>query len=296
MSKKELNSFIYEDEYLRYESFLKSFSKEKFDEFDAIAEKVGLDSRIKYLMNSKIVNETENQAALHHEYRKMYERDSDGELPDNFMSSSKNYDFGNTSDGVDFYNNIDAELCKDGDVNIISIGIGGSFEGPRLMLESNTYTTRFHQRFEGLNFYFLTGPDPNVFKIIVSNLDPSKTFFMVFSKSFETIETLEMLKIAIKWSGDMSKFLALTSNNDGPKQYGISNIHTFDKEIGGRYSIWLEDIESMFGGRMTANGRLLTWGGATADSQLLSNKEYFDFVKYLSFSDIWMNNFNEKHT
>ena len=47
MSKKELNSFIYEDEYLRYESFLKGFSKEKFDEFDAIAEKVGLDSRIK---------------------------------------------------------------------------------------------------------------------------------------------------------------------------------------------------------------------------------------------------------
>ena len=296
MSKKELNSFIYEDEYLRYESFLKSFSKEKFDEFDAIAEKVGLDSRIKDLLNSKIVNETENQAALHHEYREMYKWDRDGALPDNFMSSSKNYDFGNPSDGVDFYNNIDAELCKDGDVNIISIGIGGSFEGPRLMLESNTYTNRYHQRFKGLNFYFLTGPDPNEFKMKVSDLDPSKTFFIVFSKSFKTIETLEMLKIAIKWSGDMSKFLALTSNNDGPKQYGISNIHTFDKEIGGRYSIWLEDIESMFGGRWTGNGRLLTGGGSSADSQLLSNKEYFDFVKYLSFSDIWMNNYNEKHT
>ena len=105
-----------------------------------------------------------------------------------------------------------------------------------------------------------------------------------------------MLKIAIKWSGDMNKFLALTSNNDEPKRYGISNIHTFDKEIGGRYSIWLEDIESMFGGRWTANGRLFTGGGARADYQLLSNKKYFDFVKYLSFSDIWMNNFNGKHT
>ena len=296
MSKKELNSFNYEDEYLRYESYLKGFSKEKFDEFDAIAKKIGLDSKIKDLMDSKIVNETENQAALHHEYRKMHALDSDAALPDNFMSSSNNYDCGNLEDGVDFYKNIKAELCKDdGDVNIISIGIGGSFEGPRLMLESNTYTNRYHQRFEGLNFYFLTGPDPNEFKMKVSDLDPSKTFFIVFSKSFETIETLKMLKIAIKWSGDMSKFLALTSNNNGPKQYGISNIHTFDKEIGGRYSIWLEDIESMFGGRMTANGRLLTWGGATADSQLLSNKEYFDFVKYLSFSDIWMNNYKEKH-
>ena len=91
----------------------------------------------------------------------------------------------------------------------------------------------------------------------VSHLNPSKTFFIVFSKSFETIETLEMLKIAIKWSGDMNKFLALTSNNDGPKQYGISNIHTFDKEIGGRYSIWFEDIESMLFGRWTSNGYCL---------------------------------------
>ena len=160
-----------------------------------------MDSRIKDLLNSKIVNETENQAALHHEYREMYKWDRDGALPDNFMSSSKNYDFGNPSDGVDFYNNIDEELCKDGDVNIISIGIGGSFEGPKLMLESNTYTNRYHQRFEGLNFYFLTGPDPNEFKMKVSDLDPSKTFFIVFSKSFETIETLKMLKIAIKWFG-----------------------------------------------------------------------------------------------
>ena len=52
----------------------------------------------------------------------------------------------------------------------------------------------------------------------------------------------------------------------------------------------------MFGGRWTRNGRLLTQGGSSADSQLLSNKEYFDFVKYLSFRDIWMNNYNEKHT
>ena len=297
MSNKELNNFIYEDDYLRYESYLKGFSKEKFDEFDAIAEKVGLDSKIKDLMDSQIVNETENQAALHHEYREMYKWDSDEALPDNFMSSSKNYDFGNPSDGIDFYDNIEAELRKDDDeVNIISIGIGGSFEGPRLMLESNTYTNRYHKRFEGLNFHFLTGPDPDEFKMKVSHLNPSKTFFIVFSKSFKTIETLEMLKIAIKWSGDMNKFLALTSNNDGPKQYGISNIHTFDKEIGGRYSIWLEDIESMFGGRWTANGRLFTGGGAMADYQLLSNKKYFDFVKYLSFSDIWMNNFNGKHT
>ena len=58
----------------------------------------------------------------------MHALDNDAALADNLMSSSKNYDCGNLEDGVDFYNNIEAELCKDDDdVNIISIGIGGSF-------------------------------------------------------------------------------------------------------------------------------------------------------------------------
>ena len=80
-----------------------------------------------------------------------------------------------------------------------------------------------------------------------------------------------------------------------PKKYGISHIHTFDKEIGGRYSIWLEDIESLYGGRWTSDGRFLNRGGSVADKRLLSDEKYLDFVKYLSFSDIWMNNFNNKH-
>jgi glucose-6-phosphate isomerase len=298
MNKEKSNNFVYEDEFLSFESYLKDFTKEKFKEFSLKANKIGLNSKIKNLMNSKIVNETENQAALHPEYREMCLWDDDASLPDNFMKSSKNYNFGDIGDGVDFYRNIEDEIHKDPNikVNIISIGIGGSLEGPKLMLESNTYTNRYHKRLKGLNFDFLTGPDSNEFKMKVDHLDPKKTFFVVFSKSFETIETIEMLKIAIKWSGDTNKFLALTSNLEAPKQYGIFHIHTFDKEIGGRYSIWLEDIESMFGGRWMANGRMLTSGGSNADVKLLEDEDYFNFVKYLSFSDIWMNNFNGKHT
>ena len=295
MSKEEINNFVYEDEYLSYKSYLKDFTKEKFQEFDEKAKKIGLESRIKDLMDSKIVNDTENQAALHPEYRQMYKYDEDDVIPDNFMSSSKNYDFESAND---FYMDISEMIEKEPDaqINVISIGIGGSLEGPKLMLESNIYTNRYHQRNKQLNFDFLTGPDTNEFKMKVSHLDPHKTFFIIFSKSFETIETLEMLNIAIKWSGDTNKFLALTSNKEEAQKHGISYVNTFDKEIGGRYSIWLEDIESIFGGRWTYNGRMLNAGGAVADSKLLSDKEYLDLVKYLSFSDIWMNNFNGKHT
>ena len=293
MSKKELNNFIYEDEYLRYESYLKGFSKEKFDEFDAIAEKVGLDSKIKDLMGGQIVNETENQAALHPQYR--------------HTLSSKNYDF---DSGIGFYNNIHDELDKLTEeeslerINIVSIGIGGSFEGPKLMLEASTNPSNMSALFpyrSVFNFKFLTGPNLNEFYKKVHHLDPKKTFFLVFSKSFETIETLEMLSMALEWSGDTKKFLALTSNADKPKEFGISYIHTFDKEIGGRYSIWLESVVKIFGeqefGPLIIPGLATSFhiGGLKAD-QRLRHKEYLDFVKFLSFSDIWMNNFNKKHT
>ena len=299
MSKKISNNFVYEDEYLSFESYLKDFTEETFTQFDSKANKLGLESKIKDLMDSKVVNKTEDQAALHSEYRKLCGLDDESGLSDDFMSSAKNYYFGDVDFGVDFYSNIESELDKDSDipVNIISIGIGGSYEGPKLMFESNRYPNGYHKHpgYERLKFEFLTGPDLGEFEIKVEHLNPKKTFFIIFSKSFKTIETIQMLKAALNWSGDNEKFLALTANIEEPKRYGISHVHTFDKEIGGRYSIWLEDIESLFGGRWMTNGRLLTSGGRAADYMLLSDKKYFNFVKYLAFSDIWMNNFNGKH-
>ena len=293
MSSKELNNFIFEDEYLKYESYLKGFSKEKFDEFDAIAEKIGLDSKIKDLMDSKIVNETENQAALHPEYRRIYLHGLPETNRDVFMSSSKNDDF---ESGKKFYEDIkrDLENYKESKepVNIISIGIGGSFEGPKLMLEA---ANPFTDLDISMKFEFITGPNSYEFTKKVNHLNPKKTFFIVFSKSFETIETLKMLRMALDWSGDTKKFLALTSNSNKPQEFGISYIHTFDKEIGGRYSIWLEDIAKLFGQQDYVTQRPFHYGGSITDEKIF-DKEYLNFIKYLSFSDIWMNNFNHKHT
>lgn len=297
MTKKKSNHYVYEDDFLLYESSLKNFTKEKFDEFNAKAEKIDLQSRIKDLMNLNVVNSSENQSALHTQYRQMHKLDNKNELPDNFMISAKNYNFSDT-----FYKNIEKEILKEPNVqiNIVSIGIGGSYEGPKLMFQSNEdsayLSSKYHTRNRKLNFEFLTGPNSKEFEIKVDHLDPKKTFFIIFSKSFKSIETIQMLKMALSWSNcNTNNILAITSNVEEPKKYGISHIHTFDKEIGGRYSIWLEDIESLYGGRWTSDGRFLNRGGSVADKRLLSDEKYLDFVKYLSFSDIWMNNFNNKH-
>ena len=69
-------------------------------------------------------------------------------------------------------------------------------------------------------------------------MKPPETVFIVSSKSFTTDETLNILSDAIKWSGDMNRFLAITANKNEALKYKIPNIIEFDKEIGGRYSIW----------------------------------------------------------
>ena len=187
MSNEDLNNFVYEDEYLRYESYLKDFSKDKFDEFDAIAEKVGLDSKIKDLMDSKIVNETENQAALHPEYRRIYLYGLNGRTT---MSSSINYDF---ESGKGFYEDINTELGSYNDskepVNIVSIGIGGSFEGPKLMLEASNKFIEFDK---SMNF--------ELFPLVSKSLTKSKLF--IASTLFSSLNT-SMIIVAVERVGEV---------------------------------------------------------------------------------------------
>ena len=151
------------------------------------------------------------------------------------------------------------------------------------MLEASNKFIEFDK---SMNFEFITGPNSKEFIEKVEHLNPKKTFFIVFSKSFETIETLEMLRMAQQWSGDNKKFLALTSNATKPKEYGIQYIHTFDKEIGGRYSIWSPMTQFHLFGKKRIE---FLKGGHTADVDIIKNKKYLNFIKKLSFIDIYLN-------
>ena len=94
--------------------------------------------------------------------------------------------------------------------------------------------------FEEVNYDFITGSDPSEFEIKTKSLSAQNTIFIVSSKSFTTDEVIESFKKALKWSSDERKFIAITANKDEAKKYGIKEIIEFDKEIGGRYSIWSE--------------------------------------------------------
>ena len=133
---------------------------------------------------------------------------------------------------------------------------------------------------------------------ILKKLDPKKTVFIVSSKSFTTDETIESLKYAINWSGDMNKFIAITANKKEAQKFNFKHITEFDREIGGRYSIW---SRISFAAAFLATNHENTFdnfclGGSIADSYISDDEDYQKFVKMLAFSDIWFHNVKEKNT
>ena len=144
-----------------------------------------------------------------------------------------------------------------------------------------------------MNHLFITGSDPIEFIEKTSNLKNTETLFIISSKSFTTDETLETLNDAIKWSGDMNKFIAITANESEASKYNIKHIIKFDKEIGGRYSIWSDISVPAFLDATFEPDNFLK-GGNQADLDLQNNKKYLEFVKTLSYSDIWLNNSENK--
>ena len=69
------------------------------------------------------------------------------------------------------------EFKKDGFKNIITFGIGGSYEGPKLLQE---FTNKESFKF---NYYFVSGPDKDEFNSILKPLRGQKNFYIFSSKS-----------------------------------------------------------------------------------------------------------------
>ena len=91
----------------------------------------------------------------------------------------------------------------------------------------------------------------------------------------------------------MDKFIAITANKSEASKYKIKHILEFDKEIGGRYSIW-SGISYLLFYELTKIGQNSFEGGYKADLDLKENEDYLKFIKTLAYSDIWLHNFKNK--
>ncbi len=269
VSSKKL-SFKFESEFLNYQSYLRDFSSKHYQIFNELSLELGLENSIEDLFSGKVVNKTENRAALHHLYR------IDSKLEEfNFKTITKPFI---------------SRIKKGGFQNVITFGIGGSYEGPKLLQE---YTAKHSSK---INYYFVSGPDKHEFNSILKPLAGKKNFYIFSSKSLSTDETLSCLK----WLGPQrtsNNSIVITANprKAASLRFPENCIVPFPETVGGRYSIWSPislsaSIENNFSAFLK--------GGSFADKMMLGkskeDKKYQKLIKILAFSDLWYSNFKNK--
>ncbi len=127
--------------------------------------------------------------------------------------------------------------------DVVSIGIGGSFLGPKLA--SAALKPYWDSR---LNIHYLSNIDGSNITEILHQLNPATTLFIVQSKSFTTQETLKNALACRHWfldnggtDKDLSRhFAAVSANVEKAVEFGIAeeNIFPMWDWVGGRYSLW----------------------------------------------------------
>jgi len=126
---------------------------------------------------------------------------------------------------------------------LVSIGIGGSYLGPKMVIEALQ-----HDFLEGVETFFVSNIDGGDAANVLKQLDPEQCLFLIQSKSFTTLETLENARACLDWfkgklgkDCDVSKHLiAVSSNIEKAVEFGVGeeNIFPMWDWVGGRYSLW----------------------------------------------------------
>lgn len=127
--------------------------------------------------------------------------------------------------------------------DVVSIGIGGSDLGPRLVCEALApYAT------DRLRLHFLSNVDGAAVSALLPRLDPATTLVIIASKTFTTQETLANAATVKTWLRNRLRgkaavakhFCAVTAAPERAAAFGIPAQRVFVTWdwVGGRYSVW----------------------------------------------------------
>ena len=253
---------------LKISTFYQDYSIEIKKVFLEIFTKQEVSQRLQDLLAGKIVNHSEQRAALHHYYR-------------NPVFKRTGFDL------VNAVETLQQKIIKGKYQNVFIFGIGGSFEGPKLLLEALSIPIN-------LNVFFITGPDKDEFNCIAKPRLTEKNLYLFASKSFTTDETL----LTYSWlPKKLSKehFVGITANPSKAKKLGFleHNILIFPETIGGRYSIW-SPISAAVLDKRSSNAFLK--GARAIDDSIKGKGAAFRAIQEIVFYDLWSHNFLNKNT
>lgn len=120
---------------------------------------------------------------------------------------------------------------------IISVGIGGSLYGPKLLVDVLSDS-------ECLQCHFVSSIETREAERVLEQCDPQTTVCVLISKSFTSQETLFNAQLIKQWyetaSVGMQHIFAVTNAANKALEFAVEpeKILPFAKEIGGRFSVW----------------------------------------------------------
>ncbi len=198
-----------------------------------LASQAGLKEAIKKLFNAEVVNTTDQLAATHTTLR-------DPAHPNHRNNTKALFSLADAVSTGQIKTAFGKQVKQ-----LVNIGIGGSYLGPRLVVESLTEL----QSESRIPVYFAASVDDSLINQLFQSIDIEHCLFCISSKSFSTVETLmnaRAIQTKLKEiSGyqptqEQSSLMAITANTKRAIEVGIPKcmVLPFDASVGGRFSLW----------------------------------------------------------
>ena len=219
-------------------------TRESIDLLLELAEEAGVFRLREEMFAGRKINSTEDRAVLHVALRNrsgnpVEVEGQDGDVMEDVdRVLAKMREFCDAIHGRQWRGYTDSEIT-----DIVSIGIGGSAQGPLMVTEALKPYAR-----PGVKVHFVSNVDGTDVVETLKDLDAESTLFVVVSKTFTTEETLANALSARAWFlervGDTEAvarhFVAVSVNEEAVPEFGIdpANMFEFWDWVGGRYSIW----------------------------------------------------------
>ena len=266
---------------LRTAGVYASFARQRYDRaaldaLFALADAADLRGALGRLFDGHTVNNTEGRAALHTALRSAL---SDSAVARDASAQARAV----RARMATLIAALDASQVTD----IVSIGIGGSDLGPRLVADAlgDAGSRRFR-------VHFVSNVDANAIRRTLAALDPARTAAVLISKTFTTQETLLNGGVVRDWLGDDARVFAVSANVERAAAFGIApeRILPMWDWVGGRYSLWSAvgfPIALAIG--MDAFERLLA-GAADMDAHALATPLRDNIAVWHALTAIWNRN------
>ena len=185
--------------------------------------------------------------------------------------------------------------------DVVNIGIGGSDLGPQMVTHA---LKPFHK--PGIRVHFVSNVDPSCLQDLLVHLNPARTLFIVASKSFTTLETLQNAQAAKRWllaSADddgaiAQHFVAVSTAVKKALAFGIAenNILPIWDWVGGRYSLWSAiGLPIAFATGMTVFRRLQA-GAAAMDAHFANTPLEQNIPVVMALLGFWNQHFWDAHS